>query len=542
MRYISTRGSAPALGFDEVLLTGLAADGGLYVPERWPALSAGDLTEMRGLSYGALAGRILAPFVGEAIAEKDLAELVESAYAGFDHPEIAPLTEIGENEWLLELFHGPTLAFKDYAMQPLGRLFDYVLEARGSRLTIVGATSGDTGSAAIAALAGRNSIEVFILHPHGRVSEVQRRQMTTVDAANIHNIAIEGTFDDCQDLLKALFADAAFRKETRLSAVNSINWARIAGQIVYYVWASLRLGVQETGIAFSVPTGNFGNVYAGYAARQMGLPIRQLVVGSNRNDILTRFLETGIMETREVEPSLSPSMDIQVSSNFERLLFDLLDRQGAPVAELMAEFKLSGRFALDTHAPSPSLRGRSYRAFECPSGRCLERLREAFRWLPAHCLPPLRRSPCPEAGCEVCRESQSRRRPGESLYRCSYGRLPLPDGTHIRAGQQDHESSSTARHFLDKDRTIVCRDGAMHDGQAETAPALTSGEERSEDAPGILWRNARSGILNTQAHRLGHVGSKSRVLAGVVLDGDPHRTLRAAELNRIEDQIRDEAV
>ncbi|MCZ6861856.1 MAG: threonine synthase [Alphaproteobacteria bacterium] len=348
MRYISTRGSAPALGFDEVLLTGLAADGGLYVPERWPALSAGDLTEMRGLSYGELAAHILAPFVGEAIAGKDLAGLVEGAYAGFDHPEIAPLTEIGENEWLLELFHGPTLAFKDYAMQPLGRLFDNVLEARGKRLTIVGATSGDTGSAAIAALAGRKSIEVFILHPHDRVSEVQRRQMTTVDAANIHNIAIEGTFDDCQDLLKALFADAAFRKETRLSAVNSINWARIAGQIVYYVWAALRLGVQETGIAFAVPTGNFGNVYAGYAARQMGLPIRQLVVGSNRNDILTRFLETGIMEIREVEPSLSPSMDIQVSSNFERLLFDLLDRQGTPIAELMAEFKKSGRFALDS--------------------------------------------------------------------------------------------------------------------------------------------------------------------------------------------------
>ena len=350
MRYISTRGSAPALAFDEVLLTGLAADGGLYVPESWPALGAGDLAEMRGLSYGALAGRILTPFVGGAIAGEELAALVEGAFAGFDHPEIAPLTEIGENEWLLELFHGPTLAFKDYAMQPLGRLFDYVLEARGARLTIVGATSGDTGSAAIAALAGRRSIEVFILHPHGRVSEVQRRQMTTVEAANIHNIAIEGTFDDCQDLLKALFADEDFRKKTRLSAVNSINWARIAGQIVYYVWAALRLGAEKTGLAFAVPTGNFGNVYAGYAARRMGLPIRQLVIGSNRNDILTRFLESGTMETRAVEPSLSPSMDIQVSSNFERLLFDLLDRRGGPVAELMATFKKGGRFELDGDA------------------------------------------------------------------------------------------------------------------------------------------------------------------------------------------------
>jgi threonine synthase len=342
LHYISTRGSAPELGFDDVLLTGLAADGGLYVPEGWPTLGADDLAAMRGLSYGALAGRVLEPFAGA-----ELAALFDEAFDEFDHPEIAPLTEIGENEWLMELFHGPTLAFKDYAMQPLGRLFDHVLAARGERLTIVGATSGDTGSAAIAALAGRKSIEVFILHPHGRVSEVQRRQMTTVDAANIHNIAIEGTFDDCQDLLKALFADEDFRERTHLSAVNSINWARIAGQIVYYVWAALRLGAEETGLAFTVPTGNFGNVYAGYAARQMGLPIRQLVVGSNRNDILTRFFETGTMQTREVEPSLSPSMDIQVSSNFERLLFDLLDRRGAPVATLMAEFKKSGRFDLD---------------------------------------------------------------------------------------------------------------------------------------------------------------------------------------------------
>ena len=342
MRYISTRGVAPALAFDEVLLTGLAADGGLYVPESWPVLGAGDLAAMRGLSYGALAERVLAPFAGE-----ELAALFHGAFDEFDHPEIAPLTRIGENEWLLELFHGPTLAFKDYAMQPLGRLFGHVLEARGARLTIVGATSGDTGSAAIAALAGGKSIEVFILHPHGRVSEVQRRQMTTVDAPNIHNIAIEGTFDDCQDLLKALFADEDFRKRTRLSAVNSINWARIAGQIVYYVWAALRLGAEKTGLAFAVPTGNFGNVYAGYAARQIGLPIRQLVIGSNRNDILTRFLESGVMQTRTVEPSLSPSMDIQVSSNFERLVFDLLDRRGAPVAALMAEFKKSGRFELD---------------------------------------------------------------------------------------------------------------------------------------------------------------------------------------------------
>ncbi len=350
IRYISTRGQAPVLGFEDVLLAGLARDGGLYVPDRWPSLSAGDLRSFRGLDYATLAAELMQPFIARAVPESDFAAMTASAYRHFGHPEVAPLVPLGANEHLLELFHGPTFAFKDFALQLVGPVFDYVLKRRGERITILGATSGDTGSAAIAALAGRESVDVFILHPKGRVSDIQRLQMTTVDAANIHNIAIEGTFDDCQDLVKAAFNDLALRDALKLSAVNSINWARVAAQIVYYVWAALKLGAPLREVAFAVPTGNFGNVYAGYAARQMGLPIAQLIVGSNRNDILTRFFEDRSMEMRAVEPSLSPSMDIQVSSNFERLLFDLLGRDGARVAAGMAEFRRTGRLAVDDAA------------------------------------------------------------------------------------------------------------------------------------------------------------------------------------------------
>ncbi len=343
MRYISTRGAAPVLPFDEVLLAGLARDGGLYVPESWPRLGDDDMRALAGLSYAELATRLMMPFLGGTIAEDDFAGMVADAYAGFDHDEVAPLIPLAEGEWLLELFHGPTLAFKDFALQLLGRLFDHLLTRRGERVTIVGATSGDTGSAAIAACRDRAAIDIFILHPKGRVSEVQRRQMTTVDSPNVHNIAIAGTFDDCQDLLKALFNDAAFRDEMNLSAVNSINWARVMAQIVYYYFAALRLGAPDRSVVFAVPTGNFGNVYAGYAARAMGLPIEKLVVGSNRNDILTRFFASGEMTLGAVEPTLSPSMDIQISSNFERLLFDLYDRDGARLADSMDRFRETGR-------------------------------------------------------------------------------------------------------------------------------------------------------------------------------------------------------
>ena len=346
MRYISTRGEAPILEFDEVLLAGLAVDGGLYVPETWPHFSEDEIRALRGLTYTETAIRLMTPFLGGRIADADFRRLVEDAYAAFDHAAVAPLVQLDANLWLLELFHGPTLAFKDIAMQLIGRLFDHVLARRGERVTIVVATSGDTGSAAIEACRDRDAIDIFVLHPRGLVSEVQRRQMTTVSSANVHNIAIEGSFDDCQDLLKAMFAERAFRDEMRLSAVNSINWARIMAQIVYYFHAAVALGAPDRPIGFAVPTGNFGDVYAGYAARRMGLPVSELVIGSNRNDILTRFIDEGVMEMRAVEPSLSPSMDIQVSSNFERLLYDALDNEGRAVADSMTAFRETGTLTL----------------------------------------------------------------------------------------------------------------------------------------------------------------------------------------------------
>ncbi|GBQ98668.1 threonine synthase [Acetobacter nitrogenifigens DSM 23921 = NBRC 105050] len=343
MRYLSTRGHAPVRSFSDVLLAGLADDGGLYMPESWPQFSADEWRAMRGLPYPELAARVIAPFAEGSISYETLLELCRDAYARFDHAAIVPLVQVEDGLFVQELFHGPTLAFKDMAMQLLGRLFDHVLTERDERVTIVGATSGDTGSAAIEACRGRDRLTVVILHPEGRTSEVQRRQMTTVLDANIANIAVEGTFDDCQDLVKAMFADAPFRTEMRLSAVNSINWARIAAQIPYYVYSALALGAPDREVSFAVPTGNFGNVLAAWAARQMGLPIRRLCVGSNRNDILTRFLNANDMSTREVAPSLSPSMDIQVSSNFERLLFELLNRDAAACERLMTGFRATGK-------------------------------------------------------------------------------------------------------------------------------------------------------------------------------------------------------
>ncbi len=342
MKYLSTRGAAPALKFDEVLLAGLAGDGGLYLPESWPVLGPAEIRAFAALDYAEVAYRVARPFVDGAIPDPELRAIFAESYADFGHAAVAPLKQLDRQTWLLELFHGPTLAFKDYALQVLGRLFDQLLTRRGQRVTIVGATSGDTGSAAIEACRDRACIDIFILHPHGRVSEVQRRQMTTVAAANVHNIAIEGTFDDCQDLVKAAFNDAAFRAEMNLSAVNSINWARIVAQIAYYFAAAAALGAPEREVSFAVPTGNFGNVFAGYAARRMGLPIRRLLVGSNRNDILTRTFASGTMNLAEVQPSLSPSMDIQISSNFERLLFELFDRDGARVAETLERFRATG--------------------------------------------------------------------------------------------------------------------------------------------------------------------------------------------------------
>jgi threonine synthase len=350
MKYVSTRGSAPVLSFDEVLLSGLARDGGLYLPESWPQFSADDLRALRGLPYPALAEKVMKPFLVGSCLENRFDLIVAEAYSSFEHSAVAPLKQLDSNLWLLELFHGPTLAFKDIALQLLGCLFDEVLKERNERVTIVGATSGDTGSAAIEACRGREMIDIFILHPEGRTSEVQRRQMTTVQADNVHNIAIKGTFDDCQDLVKTLFNDQEFRDEVKLSAVNSINWARIMAQIVYYVAGAVSLGAPDREVAFAVPTGNFGNIFAGYAAKRMGLPIQQLVVGSNSNDILTRFFNSGRMEMLGVSPTLSPSMDIQVSSNFERLLFELLGRDGAATAATMTQFRDSGVYQVSGNA------------------------------------------------------------------------------------------------------------------------------------------------------------------------------------------------
>jgi len=346
MKYVSTRDQAPKLAFDEVLLTGLARDGGLYVPEAWPRFSAADIAGLKGLSYADTAVQVIRPFVQGSLTDGELEAIVSDAYSHFDHPDVAPLKEIGDNEYLMELFHGPTLAFKDQAMQFLGPLFDFVLKRSGRRVTIVGATSGDTGSAAIEACRDRDAIDIFILYPHGRVSDVQRRQMTTVASSNVHCIALEGTFDDCQNLVKGLFNDIPFRDRWQLSAVNSINWARIVAQIVYYFFAAVKVGAPDKPVSFAVPTGNFGNVFAGYAARKMGLDVDQLIVGSNRNDILTRFFETGTMKTEGVVPTISPSMDIQISSNFERLLHDILDGDGAWVRSLMEDFQTAGQFSI----------------------------------------------------------------------------------------------------------------------------------------------------------------------------------------------------
>ena len=340
MEYISTRGGGEPKSFEDVILTGLAPDGGLYVPKSLPHYSHEEIASWAGLSYQQLALKVITPFVDGAIPESDLERLIEKSYGNFRHDDIAPLVKTGDNEWILELFHGPTLAFKDFALQFLGNLLDYTLGKRQQKVVIMGATSGDTGSAAIEGCRRCENIDIFILHPYQRVSDVQRRQMTTVQADNIHNIALHGNFDDCQNMVKASFSDQSFLPDGRqLVAVNSINWARIMAQIVYYFWASLRLGGPDQAVSFSVPTGNFGDIFAGYLAYKMGLPIKQLVIATNQNDILHRCISDNDHTSRPLEQSLAPSMDIMISSNFERLLFDLYDQDGAVIAQLMNDAK-----------------------------------------------------------------------------------------------------------------------------------------------------------------------------------------------------------
>lgn len=378
IRYVSTRSHGDYKSFLDVMMAGLAPDGGLYVPDSWPEFDHDFIKRLGGTPYTHIAAHIMTPFVGSSVPPDMLQRVLVKTYETgvFDHAAMAPLVQIGPGAWVMELFHGPTLSFKDYALQFIGHLFDEILEQHGQKLTIIGATSGDTGSAAIEACRNRKNISLFILHPKDRTSEVQRRQMTTVDEHNIFNIAVEGTFDDCQALVKAMLSDQRSMGDLRLSAINSINWARIMAQIVYYVAASVALGAPDRPVSFAVPTGNFGNVYSAWAARRIGMPIHNLTIGSNRNDILTRFFETGEMKTDKVMPSLSPSMDIQVSSNFERYLFDLMNRDPGSVQKLMQSFRDKKSFALPPD--KMTIARKDFSAGRCVDSDTLATMRECY--------------------------------------------------------------------------------------------------------------------------------------------------------------------
>lgn len=369
MKYVSTRGAAPVLGFADVVLAGLATDGGLYVPESWPTLG-----EVTNAPYADLAASVFRPFVGNDIDDATMQRLCREAYATFRHPDVVPIVDLEPGHQIMELFHGPTLAFKDVALQLLGRLFDHILTQRNEKVTIVGATSGDTGSAAIDGVKNCANIDIVILYPKGRVSDVQRRQMTTVDSPNVRTVAVDGTFDDCQDLVKAMFNDAQFRQKMNLSAINSINWARVMAQVVYYVRAAQRFSGP---IDITVPTGNFGNVLSGWIAKQMGANIRRLIVASNSNDILTRFFDTHHMTVSGVHPTLSPSMDIQVSSNFERLLFEMNDRNGARTAEQLTQFRQSGDLAVEQKQFTQWIEP-IFRAGRCDDEQTLATIRDVY--------------------------------------------------------------------------------------------------------------------------------------------------------------------
>ena len=372
MEYISTRGSAPTLDFEGVTLAGLASDGGLYLPSEWPRMTESEIRALRGKPYHELAATIMRPFVAGSLTDDELDALCQTVYGNFGHAAVTPLVQLNEQHWLLELFHGPTLAFKDVALQLLGHLFETFLARRDQQMMIIGATSGDTGSAAINAVAGRDNVEIVMLHPKGRVSDVQRRQMTTVRAANVYNLAIDGSFDDAQAHVKRMFRDPDVTSKLKLGAVNSINWARLMAQVVYYFYSALQLGAPDRKIAYSVPTGNFGDIFAGYVAAQMGLPIARLIVATNVNDILHRALSEGDYSAGTVTPTITPSMDIQVSSNFERLLFDCGGRDGAVLAQQMGAFEASKAMRLtNAQAQGASALFTSMRADQNETSRAL---------------------------------------------------------------------------------------------------------------------------------------------------------------------------
>jgi threonine synthase len=450
MRYVSTRGSAAAKGFADVLLAGLAEDGGLFMPATWPDLDARTIAGFAGRPYAEVALQILRPFVGGEIRDDELERIVSATYATFAHPAVAPLVQLAPNLWALELFHGPTLAFKDIAMQLVARLMDHALRAHGRRATIVGATSGDTGAAAIEAFRDRDNADVFILFPEGRVSPVQRRQMTTTGAANVHAIAVRGTFDDCQAIVKALFANAAFRERTGLAGINSINFARILGQIVYYFTAAVALGSPARPVSFTVPTGNFGDIFAGYAAKRMGLSVARLVIASNVNDILTRTLASGEYRVGTVSPTSSPSMDIQVSSNFERLLFEVHNRHGAVVSGLMGALTGTGRFALSADAQRRI--AADFAAGRADEAETAAEMRDTYRatgWLP---------DPHTAVGLSV-----ARRFVGEEPMIVLATAHPAKFGAAVKAAI-GHEPALPARlaGILDKPERVAALDNDVH--------------------------------------------------------------------------------
>ena len=460
MRYISTRGDAPAIGFEDVVLTGLAPDGGLYVPETVPEFSHAELADMAGLSYAEVAYRVMRGFVGDAIDDATFRRIVTETYAGFNHDAVVPLAQLSHNHHLLELFHGPTLAFKDIALQLLGRLLDHFLGQRGEQGVIMGATSGDTGSAAIEGCKPCDNLDIFILHPHERVSEVQRRQMTTVAAANVHNIAIRGDFDDAQAMVKASFADQGFLNGTRLIAVNSINWARIMAQIVYYVAAGVALGAPHRAVSFTVPSANFGNLFAGYMARRMGLPVKQFVIATNANDILHRTLADNDFSRRALEATLAPSMDIVVSSNFERLLFEAYERDSQAVTDLLAAFA-DGRAEIDT-APMARLR-ELFASHRVDDETILEVIREAHAHT-GQLLDP--HTACGYRAANVCRADATTpmitlatAHPAKfeaAIKRAGFTGAPLPDAMRELMDLPEHYD------VLDADLDTVQRYVARH--------------------------------------------------------------------------------